>query len=52
MNYIIGLIGVWFFQDGLASIMFYPNENWRWNHIARLIRVIFGIALIIIGGID
>ena len=49
MNYAVGLIGVWILQDGLASICFYPTEKWRWNHAARLVRLVMGIALIVIG---
>ena len=42
-------IGTWLAQDSAASIMFYPTEKWKWNHIARLIRGVMGIALIIKG---
>ncbi len=48
-GYIIGLIGIFLVQDGIASIMFYPSEKWRWNHIVRLIRALMGVALIVIG---
>ena len=51
MNYAVGLMGLWILQDALASICFYPNEKWRWNHTARLIRVLIGIALIVMGAI-
>ena len=51
MGYIIGLIGVWILQDAVASIMFYPTEKWKWNHLVRLIRAVEGVALIVIGGI-
>ena len=51
ISYIVGLAGVWFLQDALASMAFYPNEDWKWNHIARLIRAGLGIMLIIVGGI-
>ena len=50
IGYIIGLIGLWLVQDSLASICFYPNEKWMWNHTARLVRTAMGIALVIIGG--
>ena len=50
-GYIIGLIGIWILQDSVASIAFYPNEKWRWNHIVRMVRGIMGIVLIILGGI-
>lgn len=49
MNYAIGLMGLWVLQDALASICYYPGEKWRWNHMARLMRVLIGIALIVIG---
>ncbi len=46
---LVGL-GVFILQDALASIAFYPNEKWRWNHTARLIRAVSGVVLIVIGG--
>lgn len=44
----LSIIGTWILQDALASIAFYPKENWCWNHAARLIRAIMGIVLIVI----
>ena len=49
MGYAIGLIGIFFLQDALASIAFYPNESWKWNHTARIIRAGAGIALVVMG---
>ena len=49
MGYVIGLCGIWLLQDSLASIAFYPSENWKWNHMARLIRGVIGITLIVLG---
>lgn len=51
IGYIIGLIGIWFLQDALASIAFYPQEKLRWNHSARLIRAIMGVTLVVVGGL-
>jgi len=51
MIVLIIVIGTWLVQDSLASIAFYPQEKWRWNHTARLIRTAMGIALIVIGGV-
>jgi len=51
IGYFVGLIGLWFVQDAVASIMFYPAEKWRWNHFVRLIRAVFGVILVVIGGI-
>jgi len=48
-GYIIGLAGLWMLQDGMASICYYPSEKWRWNHMARLIRIVWGITLIYLG---
>ena len=45
----LGVIGVFYLQDALASIAFYPNEKWRWNHLARAIRGILGLILIWLG---
>ena len=50
MGYIIGLIGAWILQDAVASVMFYPSEKWKWNHFVRIIRAVFGVVLIVIGG--
>ena len=55
LAYITGLIGVWIFADGFASLWAYlPNkkETWLRNHSLRLVRCGFGIALIIIGGVQ
>ncbi len=49
MGYWIGLMGLWILQDALASIVFYPQEKWIWNHTARFIRVLIGIGLICMG---
>ena len=49
IGYLIGLMGLWILQDALASICYYPNEKWRWNHMARLMRALMGIALIVMG---
>ncbi len=51
MGYAIGLMGIWLFQDALASIAFYPDENWKWNHTARIVRVGIGVALVVMGAI-
>ena len=51
MGYFIGLMGVWVLQDALASIAYYPNEKWRWNHAASLLRVLIGVVLIVLGGL-
>jgi hypothetical protein len=49
-GYIVGLIGLWMLQDGLASIAYYPQEKMI-NHAARIVRSALGLVLIIIGGI-
>ena len=50
MNKLLVGIGVWIFQDAVASIMFYPTEKWKWNHTVRLVRAVMGVALVVIGG--
>ena len=46
---LIAMIGACLIQDGLASIAFYPNERLKWNHMARLIRALMGLVLVVIG---
>mgnify|MGYP001612036219 CR=1 FL=1 len=57
-NYVLGLIGMWIFSDGLYSIALYMNapsfregekQSWKKDHAIRLIRIILGIVLIIMG---
>ena len=51
MNYIVGLIGVWILQDAVASVMFYPQEKFKWNHFVRWIRAAMGLFLIVYGAL-
>lgn len=51
MGYAIGLMGIFYIQDGLASIAFYPKERWKYNHTARLIRIVFGMVLVVLGAL-
>lgn len=44
--------GIWCFQDGLASILYYlgrKDEKWYYNHALRIFRCLWGIAFIICG---
>lgn len=61
MSYIIGLLGMWFFCDGIISIRLYLKtcdesgiriQSWKYDHSIRLIRCLGGIVLIIIGGLN
>lgn len=58
MNYWLGVIGTWLVSDGIYSISLYwnapsyegsPRQNWKRDHWVRLVRVIAGIVLIIMG---
>ena len=49
MKPVLLIIGTWFIQDAVASICYYPTEKWRWNHSARLVRAVMGVALVIMG---
>ena len=60
MNYAIGLIGMWIFSDGILSWTLYLNapsyegskkQTFLRDHWIRLIRIICGIALMVLGGI-
>jgi len=47
-------IGLGIAQDGVCSILFYidrPDERWNFNHAVRIVRIVFGIALMVIGSI-
>lgn len=60
MGYVIGLIGMWLFCDGIVSIRIYLNtvdetgkriQDWKYDHSIRLVRMLMGVALMIIGGL-
>ena len=47
MSITLAIIGMLILQDALASIAFYPQEKFKWNHFARLIRAVSGVVLIV-----
>lgn len=59
IGYCLGLMGMWFFSDGLLSWTLYLNAPsyegspkqtfWR-DHWVRAVRIILAIALMVIGG--
>lgn len=60
MNYAIGLMGMWLFSDGIYSWVLYHNAQcynggqqtfWR-DHWIRLIRILIGVVLMVIGGVN
>ncbi len=59
-NYIIGLLGMWIFSDGILSIMLYLKsvdhsgsrlQSWRYDHIIRVVRCLAGIVIMILAGL-
>jgi len=52
--YCIGLLGMWTFADGVASLWAYLKKDdetfWR-NHSLRVVRMLVGVALMIFGGL-
>ncbi len=55
MNYVLRLMGVWFFPDGWFSLACYigkPGQSWIKDHSIRVIRMGLGILLIVIGAIN
>ncbi len=52
-GYIIGLLGVWLFCDGIISIRLYIKtpQTWLHDHSIRLIRIGIGIMLMIAGAV-
>lgn len=60
MEYWIGLIGMWIVSDGVLSWTLYLNapsyegskkQTFLRDHWIRLIRIICGIVLIVLGGV-
>lgn len=56
IGYILGLLGMYIFLDGLASLYTYTGNNekakgqsWLRDHSWRIARSITGIALMVIG---
>jgi len=47
MSITLAIIGTWILQDAVASIFFYPQEKFKWNHFVRLIRAVMGVILIV-----
>ena len=56
-DYIIGLLGMWVFSDGVLSILLYLKsadhsgkrlQTWRYDHIIRLARCLIGITIMIL----
>ena len=50
-NYIVGLMGMWLFCDGIISIKLYWAESWLSCHSIRLIRIAIGVGLMVIGAV-
>lgn len=52
LGYLTGLIGMWLVSDAIWSINYYlhnKDETWLRNHSVRLVRLLCGIALMVIG---
>lgn len=56
-SYIIGLFGMWLVCDGIISIRLYLKakdetgkrvQSWRYDHSIRVVRIIIGIALMVL----
>lgn len=61
MGYVIGLIGMWIISDAILSWTLYlnapsyegsPKQTFRKDHWVRLVRLLCGITLVILGAID
>lgn len=49
-DYIIGLLGMWLFSDGIISIKLYWKESWLSCHSIRIVRIIIGLVLMVLAG--
>ena len=61
MGYWIGLIGMWVASDAILSYTLYinapsydgtPKQTWAKDHWVRAVRLLCGIILMVIGGIN
>ena len=59
IGYLLGIIGCWIISDGAYSIALYLNapsfrenekQSWSKDHAIRLLRILCGAVLIILGG--
>jgi len=52
--YYVGLVGMWVFCDGIASIWAYWHDDkqtfWR-DHFLRVVRMLLGIVLMVLAGL-
>lgn len=60
-SYVVGLLGMWVLSDGILSWTLYLNapsyegskrQTFLRDHWVRAVRILIGITLIIIGGIN
>lgn len=60
MGYAVGLIGMWILSDGILSWTLYLNapsyegskrQTFLRDHWVRLVRIVCGVALIVIGAL-
>jgi len=58
MGYAVGLIGMWVFSDAILSWSLYvnapsyegsPKQTFKKDHWVRLVRLLCGIALMVLG---
>ena len=45
---ILAMARIWIIQDGLASFWFYNNREGRFNQMVRIIRIGWGVVVIVI----
>ena len=60
IGYIVGLVGVWIFSDGILSWTLYLNapsyegskrQTFLRDHWVRFVRIIMGIILMVLGAL-
>lgn len=54
LYYTVGLLAMWIFCDGIASLWAYwhdPKQTFWRDHFLRVVRMLIGIALMVLGGI-
>jgi len=49
LRIVLSLIGLYIIADGAGSIYIYMNQPWWPDHTVRLIRIIIGAVIVMIG---
>jgi hypothetical protein len=49
MSIFVVSLGCWIIIDGAGSIIIYSKQRW-YEHLVRIVRIVIGSALVVVGG--